>query len=381
MSNITELANLPDLSFIDNATLQDVRDEMISDYLAKLSELGEKAELGTAHPDRLIMYAAAAQIYQCMQYIDRGAKMNFLKYSEGDFLDNLAAYKGLMRNTAERATLTLEFTLSAPQTEVVPVPGGTRVKTDSNKYFITDNYIEIPVGELTGKVTATAYEGGTAYNGVAVGEIKTLVDPVGYIQSVTNITVSRGGADIESDDNLTLRIYQSPSTYSVAGPAAAYEYWARFSRGDIADVKAYSPSASEVNIVFILKDGVLPDEQDLAEMEDYLKAKPLRPLTDLVTAMAPTETVYNINLKYFINTEDEQQSVAIQSAVQSAVNDYISWQRVIGRDINPSKIYQFVMSAGAKRIEITAPTFMTMAQYSIGKVGTVNIVYGGTEDD
>lgn len=381
MSNITELANLPELSFIDNATLQDVKDEIISDYLAKLSELGEKAELGTAHPDRLIMYAAAAQIYQCMQYIDRGAKMNFLKYSEGDFLDSLAAYKGLIRNAAERATLTLEFTLSAPQTEVVPVPGGTRVKTDSNKYFITDNYMEIPVGELTGKVTATAYEGGTAYNGVAVGEIKTLVDPVGYIQSVTNITVSRGGADIESDDNLTLRIYQSPPTYSVAGPAAAYEYWARFSRGDIADVKAYSPSASEVNIVFILKDGVLPDEQDLAEMEDYLKAKPLRPLTDLVRAMAPTEKEYNIDLTYYINTDDDQQVATIQKAVNTAINNYVAWQRVIGRDINPSKIYQFLMGAGVKRVEITAPTFISMEEYSIAKAGNINVRYGGTEDD
>ena len=40
MSNIKELAWLPELSFIENKTQQDFRDEMVNDYIAYLKEAG-----------------------------------------------------------------------------------------------------------------------------------------------------------------------------------------------------------------------------------------------------------------------------------------------------------------------------------------------------
>ena len=381
MSNIKELEGFPDLTFIDNKSLQDVRNEMVSDYLAKLSELGEKAELGEAHPDRLILYSAAAQIYQCLQYVDRGAKMNFLKYSIGEWLDNLAAYKNLTRKEAERATVMLEFTLSDVQPQVIAIPGGTRVKTEGHKYFFTDNYIEIPAGELTGTVSATALEGGVSYNNVAIGELKILVDLIGYVDKVTNITVSRGGADVESDDELTLRIYRTPPAFSVAGPTAAYEYWAMQSRGDIGSVKAYSPEPTVVYVIFMLKNGILPDENDIKSMEEYLRSKSIRPVADLVRAFAPEEVEYDIDLTYYINESDENKAAKIQQDVSTAMTSYLNWQREIGRDINPSKIYQFLMSAGAKRVDIVAPVCVTLDKYAISKVNSISVKYGGIEDD
>ena len=44
-----------------------------------------------------------------------------------------------------------------------------------------------------------------------------------------NIDTSSGGADVESDDSLTRRIWLSPTTYSCAGPRDAYEFWAKLS--------------------------------------------------------------------------------------------------------------------------------------------------------
>ena len=43
-------------------------------------------------------------------------------------------------------------------------------------------------------------------------------------------------------------------------------------------------------------------------------------------------------------------AVTIQAAVAQAVADYQTWQRAIGRDINPSKLVAMVMEAGAKRV-------------------------------
>lgn len=383
MSSIKELTWLPELSFIDNKTQQDIRNEMINDYISYLRNAGQPAELPESHPDRLILYAVADQINQALQYIDRGAKQNFLKYSYGEFLDNLAAFKRIERLTAQPATTSLKFTLSAVQGSVVAIPAGTRVKTDSNVYFVTDNYCEIPAGESSTTVTATALNPGTEGNGIAVGEVKTMVDPVGYVASVTNTAISAGGSNIETDDELTLRVYLAPPAWSVAGPLAAYEYWAKRARADVESVKAYSPKdkATEVYVVFMLDGGIMPDEAACEAMCNFLMTKSIRPATDKVTALAPTEVEYDIELKYFISESDESRAMTIQNAVSEALKEYVGWQRTIGRDINPSKIYQYLMGAGAKRIELTSPAFTEVEDYSIPKAANIKCTYGGVEID
>ena len=89
-STAKDLDSYPDISFIDNLTVETLMDEMIADFCAKYAEeSGEEITLGKADPYRMILYAAALQIYQGMQYIDRAGKQSFLKYAYADFLDNL----------------------------------------------------------------------------------------------------------------------------------------------------------------------------------------------------------------------------------------------------------------------------------------------------
>ena len=79
------LANTPDISFIDNRGVDDIRSEMVADYEAYISAAtGETVTLDRSSPHRMELYAAADQIYQAMQYIDRTGKQNLLKYSYGD---------------------------------------------------------------------------------------------------------------------------------------------------------------------------------------------------------------------------------------------------------------------------------------------------------
>ena len=118
-----EIQDLPDVSFIDNKTIDDVRQEMVADCEKFMSEeTGKPFTLERADIHRMELNAAAAQIYQAMQYIDRAGKQNLLKYSYSDFLDNLAAFKGLTRAKATAATATLRFTLSAAQAAATPIP-------------------------------------------------------------------------------------------------------------------------------------------------------------------------------------------------------------------------------------------------------------------
>ena len=86
-----QIQNTPDVSFIDNKTIDDVRGDMVADFEAfMLQATGSKVSLGRASVHRMILYSAAAQIYQAMQYVDRAGKQSLLKYSYSEFLDNLA---------------------------------------------------------------------------------------------------------------------------------------------------------------------------------------------------------------------------------------------------------------------------------------------------
>ena len=376
--------NLPDISFIDNKTIDQVRQEMVADYESFISEAtGQTVTLERSSVHRMELYAAAAQIYQAMQYIDRQGKQNILKYSYSDFLDNLAIFKGVTRNPATPATTTLRFTLSAERDTATGIPQGTRVSTAGAIYFATDVYAEIPAGSTTVGVPATCTVAGTDGNGFAAGELATIVDPIPYVASVTNTTATEGGAEIESDDDLAERVFLAPGAYSTAGPEDGYLYHAKAYSAAIGDVVATSnQAAGTVDIVFIMADGSTPGEEMIEGLEGYLQGKTIRPMTDLVRVAAPQEVTYTINLTYYINRSDSAKAVTIQAAVAQAVADYQTWQRAIGRDINPSQLVRMVMDAGAKRVTVTAPTYTAVDATKVSALqGDAVISYGGLEDD
>ena len=378
------IKNLPDISFIDNKTIDQVRQEMVADYESFISgATGQTVTLERSSVHRMELYAAAAQIYQAMQYIDRQGKQNILKYSYSDFLDNLAIFKGVTRNPATAATTTLRFTLSAERDTATGIPQGTRVSTAGSIYFATDVYAEIPAGSTTVDVPATCTVAGTDGNGFAAGELATIVDPIPYVASVTNTTATEGGAEIESDDDLAERVFLAPGAYSTAGPEDGYLYHAKAYSAAIGDVVATSnQAAGTVDIVFIMADGSTPGEEMIEGLEGYLQGKTIRPMTDLVRVAAPQEVQYTINLTYYINRSDSAQAVTIQQQVAAAVEQYKTWQRAIGRDINPSQLVRMVMDAGAKRVTVTAPTYTTVDATKVSALrGEAVISYGGLEDD
>lgn len=378
------IKNLPDISFIDNKTIDQVRQEMVADYESFISEAtGQTVTLERSSVHRMELYAAAAQIYQAMQYIDRQGKQSILKYSYSDFLDNLAIFKGVTRNPATPATTTLRFTLSAVRDTATGIPQGTRVSTAGATYFATDVYAEIPAGSTAVDVPATCTVAGTDGNGFAAGELATIVDPIPYVASVTNTTATEGGAEIESDDDLAERVFLAPGAYSTAGPEDGYLYHAKAYSAAIGDVVATSnQAAGTVDIVFIMADGSTPGEEMIEGLEGYLQGKTIRPMTDLVRVAAPQEVTYTINLTYYINRSDSAKAVTIQAAVAQAVADYQTWQRAIGRDINPSQLVRMVMDAGAKRVTVTAPTYTAVDATKVSALqGDAVISYGGLEDD
>lgn len=384
MPDFSAVKNAPEISFIDNKTVEDVRDEMVADYEEYMTKAtGQTVTLPRSSPHRGVLYAAALQIYQAFQYIDRAGKQSLLKYSYSDFLDNLGLLKGVTRSPATAAVTTLRFTVSAVRQVATAIPKGTRVSAGGSVYFATDEYAEIPAGGSTVDVPATCTDAGTEGNELAAGDLTIMVDPLPYVASVVNTTATEGGADVESDDDLAERIYLAPGAYSTAGPEDGYLFHAKQFNPSIGDVVATSnQAAGTVDIVFIMSDGKTPGTEMINGLKEYLNGKTRRPMTDLVNVSAPAEVTYTVDLTYYINRSDSARAVAIQEAVQTAVDDYLTWQRTIGRDINPSKLVALVMAAGAKRVTVTAPTYTTVDAIKVSALsGSPTISYGGLEDD
>ena len=381
MSLIPELANLPEISFIDGRTQAQIVDEVFADYAAYMQQVGQDASLPDADPRRLILLSMAGIWHQLFQAVDAAGKANFLRYAEGDSLDHLGAFKHLTRNPAARAQVTMQFSLTSARQSATGVPAGTRVSDAGENYFGTDEYFEIPAGQTSGTVTATAVAAGTAANGLPAGAVNILVDQTPYIAAVLNTDASSGGTEIEADESFTRRIYLAPYSWSAAGPIGAYEWWARQSRADIADVVAWSPEPMHVQIVFTVGDNALPDEGDCAQMEQYLSDETIRPTGDRVEAVAPEETAYNIALSYYINRADSAKAGSIQQAVTAAIADYVAWQRKIGRDIIPSELIHRIMEAGARRVALMEPAYTIVGATQIAKCAAQTITYGGLEDD
>ena len=375
--------NFPDMSFIENTTVDDVMTDMIRDYQEKYKEItGKEASLAQADPYRLIMYACTMQIYQAMQYADYAGKMSFLTYAKGEYLDNLAALKGLKRTEASAATTILCFSLPGPIESAVSIPAGCRVTNGNEVFFATDRYAEIQEGETSVSVPATCTAAGASGNGFAAGEFNIMVNTLPYIVKVENTVMTYGGADQENDESLKERVYKAPNSYSTAGPSRAYEYYAKTADPNISDVLVRSETPGEVDIYFLCDGGEIPGEAIIQKVKEHLDDKGIRPLTDKVTVRAPAVQEYEIRMTYYISTSNKSAVSAIQADVENAVSIYNIWQtEKIGRDINPSYLIQKVMEAGAKRVVIESPEFTVLDESTVAKTGSVIVTYGGVEDD
>lgn len=378
-----ELENYPDISFIDDLTLETLEKEMISDFCAKYEEeTGKTVELGLADPSRLILYAAALQIYQGMQYLDRAGKQSFLKYAYSGFLENLGALKGIVRNPGSASTATERFTVSEAQQNAITIPMGTRVTAGDNVYFYTEESVEIPAGGTYADAKIRCAEMGIVSNGYEVGAINRMVEPIAYIGSVANITKTEGGADAENDDQLAERIYLAPSSYSTAGPDDAYVYWTKTCNAGISDVKVKSPKEGVVEVRFILENGTIPGEAILGEVQQYLENEEIRPLTDRVEVKAPEISEYDITLTYYIAESDRNKVTSIRENVNNAIEAYKMWQMErIGRDLNPSYLTSLIVNAGAKRVVIQSPEFTVLPDVGIAICTGQTVTYGGLEID
>ena len=308
-------------------------------------------------------------------------KMNLLRYATGTYLEALGELVGVKRNLARGAKATIKYTFSEVFEEVITIPKGHKVAS-GDLYFELDENIELVIGEQEVLGNVTCLQDGKIGNNLQNGEINTIVDDIPYLNSVENITASSGGADEETDEGLRERIRLKPTSFSTAGPVAAYRYYTLTAHQDIADAYIYTPRDTPglVKVIPLLKNGIIPNHEILEIVEKTLSDNDIRPFTDRVEIIAPTALKYSLNIKWWANREND--ITLITSNIGKAVEEYKQWQKTkLGRDINPNKLIQLLIQAGAKRVEIVSPIFTKIDKTHVAQDIATTINYQGVEDE
>ena len=374
----TFLENLPDINFAEKDTA------IITAEVIALFEKEAGRTLFPGDPMRLLLLTFVYLLSMQRSNIDFAGKQNLLRYAGDGFIQNIAALVGVAQNEPRAAVTVLRFRLSTTLPNATIIPASTRATPGNNIHFATIEAVEIPAGELSITANAKCVQIGQIGNGFLPGQVNRLVDTFPFSYSVENIEETAGGADLENIEALRSRTQMAPESFSSAGPAGAYKYWAMTANQLIINVSVASPSPGVVEIIPLLEGGELPTQAILDEVYAVCNADTRRPLTDHVIVRSPEIVPFNIDLTYYIARSNSVMGTKIQQAAAQALQDFILWQKsALGRDINKSQLTKMLMKAGVKRVDIREPDFTVLRHFELGVADeeNTNFIYGGLEDD
>lgn len=356
-----------------------IYDEMIITFQQVLGEV-----LYPGDERRIFLEQETQIVVALYNAINESAKQNLLRYAKGSILDAIGEEHDTYRLAPQKAKCIVRFTLSSPQMNSIVIQKGTRVTPDGMLFFETNKESLVISGQTYVDIEAIATLPGKVYNDFTPGQLKTLVDPIPFIGQVSNITITSGGADEEADDYGDIwsgyreRIRLSGSKISTAGHELGYIYHAKSSDTNISDVVITSPNPGEILITVLMQDGMLPEQPVLQKVLDACSSTKSRPMTDRVSAQAPTQVTYDIQLTYYISQANRAEELSIKESVVDAIESYQKWQGTkIGQAINPDYLRQLVLNAGAYKVDVVSPSYVDIGETEIAETGDKSITYGG----
>ncbi|EIG9086415.1 baseplate J/gp47 family protein [Serratia marcescens] len=162
-------------------------------------------------------------------------------------------------------------------------------------------------------------------------------------------------AVMESDEALRLRAQSAFEGMSVAGPSAAYEYFARSASGKVADARATSPAPAEVVIAVLSTDGDgTASSELLAAVTAAVNDEEARPLGDRVTVRSADIVDYSIDAELFLYPGPESEPI-INAAMASLRGFLADNDKKIGRDVARSAISASLHVQGVQRVVLRSP--------------------------
>jgi phage-related baseplate assembly protein len=324
--------------------------------------------LQPAQVERLLINLYAYRESLVRNSIQYAGQQNLLAYAAFPMLDYLGQLLSITRLGAQGAITTLQFTLASPLSVAYVIVSDTQVGTNDGQYiFATVESLTIPAGSTSGSVQAASTTPGTGGNGYLAGQINIQINPSVLISTVTNTTVSTGGASPETDDHLRARIQAAPNQFSTAGPDGAYRFFTLSAHPSIIDAQVVTPAPGQVTVYVLtgpitVQPAASPNPAAvasttlLAQVAIALSGDTVRPLTDTVSAMAVSEVDYQIigTITLYADTDPASAMAAANAAAEKYA---IALASRIQRDIVPSQIIEALSVTGVYQVMLTSPSY------------------------
>ncbi|HDT0389332.1 TPA: baseplate J/gp47 family protein [Klebsiella aerogenes] len=162
-------------------------------------------------------------------------------------------------------------------------------------------------------------------------------------------------AEMESDEALRLRAQAAFEGMSVAGPSAAYEYFARSASGKVADARASSPAPAEVIIAVLSTEGDgTASPELLAAVAEAVNDEEVRPLGDRVTVRSAEIVDYKIDATLYLYPGPESEPII--NAADASLQKFLKQNdKKISRDVARSAISAALHVQGVQRVVLNSP--------------------------
>lgn len=318
-----------DLSAYVDLRMFDLTDqEIIAAALAQLELNLPELELREGHMETVILESIALEIAELIVALNR---------LPGAVVETVIQLAGVTRDVGAEPTATA--TVVAGDTVGHTIPAGTRVwlplpsgdavtflvEVDSNGDEPT-----IPPTETSVVVSLIGAEYTAAANGMPIGTVLELADPVPWIDTITLATAATGGRDAEDDDSWRDRGVTRLSRLSDAlvtpahFEAAALEDPAvgRALVLDVWDGSGGSPGddPGHVTVCVLGEDGTLLSAPEKAALEASMEDRTVATLDVHVL----DAVIDNVDVATTVTLLDGYESDLVEDAVTSAIEAYLN---------------------------------------------------------
>ncbi len=275
-------------------------------------------------------------------------RQNLVLEAEGENLDFIGANYNTERNESQPSFCTLEFTFTSPLPVQNLIPKGTRVRTtDGVLSFATDIDTLCNIGTNSVQIEATATTAGSLGNEYGIGDVSNLEDNIPFVNEVSNINTTFGGADEETDARYRKRIQLSYSNPSTAGAKNSVKFWSYTYNNEIIDCEVIGADdglgalPGEIWIYPLLKTGI-PTASFLASMQDYMRQEDIRPLCVTVFVKEITAVYKKSMLTVYYRPNFDLD--ILKDKVDEALSNYSTYLRQqIGTDLKQSQLMSVLM--------------------------------------
>jgi uncharacterized phage protein gp47/JayE len=362
------------------------RQELLALILAGLNApiCPELTNANPSAPHTVLLEAQAWLLAQMAYRINRVPEQNHIAFA------NLF---GIEPRPATGAETTLRFTVDAPNGTDVTIPVGTQISDDEGKYiFETVSPITILSGTLTGTVLARRIVAGHTL--LAPNVLTTMIDSIGFVEAVTNLSAVDSGTEIETLSSTLERVkrYQRRGERLVSAKDLEDAILDEALSGNgivrafpfIVDGQFPLSSAAQnqlrpghTTVVVMTRSGDAVDSATLQRIGALLEQ---RVGNQFVYIVNPFYLEFNVTANVRLNTGSPQGAVV--TAIETNLRAFYAANREqFGRPILRSEIIAVIEgTAGVDRIEsvganiLTSPTAdVKLKNHELPKLVNVNI--------